>query len=185
MGLAPGTRLGVYEIVGSIGAGGMGEVYRARDSRLGRDVAVKVLPEVLATDPTALVRFEREMKALAAVSNPYIVAIYDVGKEGAIAYAVTELLDGETLAAVVARGPLPIRKALEYGVQIAKGLAAAHDRGIVHRDLKPANIFVSSVGHVKVLDFGLARSVAAVPADGATRTDTSPGVPPDATPLCR
>ena len=176
MGLAPGTRLGVYEIVGSIGAGGMGEVYRARDSRLGRDVAVKVLPEVLAIDPTALARFEREMQTLAALSNPYIVAIYDVGKEGAIAYAVTELLDGETLAALVARGALPIRKTLEYGVQIAKGLAAAHDRGIVHRDLKPANIFVTSAGHIKVLDFGLARSVAASPADGATRTDTSPGI---------
>src|SRR5687768_5774317 len=137
MSLATGTRLGSYEIVGALGAGGMGEVYRARDARLGRDVAIKVLPSLLAGDPGALARFEREMKTLAALSHPHIVAIYDVGREGATSYAVTEVLDGATLAEIAERGPVPVRKALEYGVQIARALAAAHDRGIVHRDLKP------------------------------------------------
>ncbi len=175
MPLSPGTRLGVYEVVGPLGAGGMGEVYRARDSRLGRDVAIKVLPAALATDPDALARFEREMKTLAALSHPQIIAIYDVGREGSTAYAVTELLDGHTLAEIVSRGPVPIRKAVEYGVQIARALAAAHDRGIVHRDLKPANVFVTKDGHVKVLDFGLARATA--PADdAATTANTSPGL---------
>ncbi len=128
-----------------------------------------------ANDPDALARFEREMKTLAGISHPNILAIYDVGRDGANAYAVTELLEGETLADIVARGPLPIRKALEYGTQIARALAAAHDRGIVHRDLKPANVVVTSDGHIKVLDFGLARSIAA-PADGATASTTSPGL---------
>ena len=175
MPLSPGTRLGVYEIVDSLGAGGMGEIYRARDARLGRDVAIKVLPASLAADPDALARFEREMKTLAALSHPQIIAIYDVGREGPTAYAVTELLDGQTLAKVVSRGPLPIRKAIEYGVQIARALAAAHDRGIVHRDLKPANVFVTKDGHVKVLDFGLARGAVSA-SDGATMTNTSPGM---------
>ena len=153
----------------------MGEVYRAQDARLGRDVAIKVLPPAFANDPDALARFEREMKTLAGISHPNILAIFDVGRDGANAYAVTELLEGETLADIVARGPLPIRKALEYGTQIARALAAAHDRGIVHRDLKPANVVVTSDGHIKVLDFGLARSIAA-PADGATTSTTSPGL---------
>jgi Tol biopolymer transport system component len=166
----------------------MGEVYRARDARLGRDVAIKVLPTVLATDPDALARFEREMKTLAALSHPHIVAIYDVGREpvdspgsltpGGIAYAVTELLDGETLEAIVSRGPVPIRKAVEWGVQIARALAAAHERGVVHRDLKPANVIVTNDGHVKVLDFGLARNVpsSAGAADAATISSTSRGM---------
>ena len=158
MPLSAGTRLGAYEIVAPLGAGGMGEVYRARDARLGRDVAIKVLPAAFAADPDALARFEREMKTLAGLSHPHIVAIYDVGRDGSSAYAVTELLEGETLADIVSRGPVPIRKAIEYGAQIARGLAAAHDRGIVHRDLKPANVIVTSDGHVKVLDFGLART---------------------------
>jgi Tol biopolymer transport system component len=153
----------------------MGEVYRAQDARLGRDVAIKVLPPAFANDPDALARFEREMKTLAGISHPNILAIFDVGRDGANAYAVTELLEGETLADIVARGPLPIRRAVEYGAQIARALAAAHDRGIVHRDLKPANVVVTSDGHIKVLDFGLARSIAA-PADGATASTTSPGL---------
>ena len=175
MALKAGTRLGAYEIVGPLGAGGMGEVYRARDERLGRNVAVKVLPAAFANDPDALARFEREMKTLAGLPHPHIVAIYDVGRDGASAYAVTELLEGETLAEVVARGPVPTRKAIEYGTQIARALAAAHDRDIVHRDLKPANVIITSDGHVKVLDFGLARTVTA-PADSATTLNTSPGL---------
>jgi eukaryotic-like serine/threonine-protein kinase len=175
MPLSPGTRLGAYEIVGPIGAGGMGEVYRARDGRLGRVVAIKVLPAAFANDPDALARFEREMKTLGGLSHPHIVAIYDVGRDGPSAYAVTELLDGETLADIVARGPAPIRKAIEYGVQIARALAAAHDRGIVHRDLKPANVIVTTDGHVKVLDFGLARSLSGAD-DAATTVTTSPGI---------
>src|SRR5476649_578947 len=114
MSLSPGARLGAYEITGTLGSGGMGEVYRARDARLGRDVAIKVLPAALAADPDALARFEREMKTLASLSHAHIVAIHDVGREGRIAYAVTELLDGETLAAIVERGPVPVRRALEY-----------------------------------------------------------------------
>ena len=178
MSLSPGARLGAYEITGTLGVGGMGEVYRARDARLGRDVAIKVLPAHLAVDPDALARFDREMKTLAALSHPHIVAIYDVGQDGATAYAVTELLDGDTLAAIIARGPAPVRKAIEYGVQIARALGAAHDRGIVHRDLKPANVFVTSDGHVKVLDFGLARAtmVADTSADSATMPGTTPGI---------
>jgi eukaryotic-like serine/threonine-protein kinase len=175
MPLSPGTRLGAYEIVAPIGAGGMGEVYRARDARLGRDVAIKVLPAAFATDPDALARFEREMKTLAGLSHPHIIAIYDVGHDGPTAYAVTELLDGETLADIVSRGPVPVRKAIEYGAQIARALAAAHDRGIVHRDLKPANVIITSDGHIKVLDFGLARSVTAAN-EGATAATTSPGL---------
>ena len=175
MPLSPGTRLGAYEIVGPLGAGGMGEVYRARDARLGRDVAIKVLPPAFAADADALARFEREMKTLAGLPHPHIVAIYDAGHEGSVAYAVTELLEGETLAELVARGPLPIRKAIEYGIQIARALAAAHDRGIVHRDLKPANVIVTHDGHVKVLDFGLARPTVAATTD-ATTANTAPGL---------
>jgi hypothetical protein len=175
MPLSPGTRLGAYEIIGLVGTGGMGEVYRARDTRLGRDVAIKVLPETLAADPDALARFEREMQTLAALSHPHIVSIYDVGRESQIAYAVTELLHGETLADLMARGPLPARKAIDYGMQIARALAAAHERGIVHRDLKPGNVFVGNDGHVKVLDFGLARNAATMDA-GLTMTSTRPGI---------
>ena len=159
MTLSVGARLGPYEILAPIGAGGMGEVYRARDARLDRDVAVKVLPSHLAEDPVALARFEREAKAVAATSHPNILAIFDVGQCDRIAFAVTELLDGETLRARLGAGPIPVRKAIEYAVQIAEGLAAAHDKGIVHRDLKPENLFVTKDGRVKILDFGLARQV--------------------------
>jgi serine/threonine-protein kinase len=159
MSLAPGTRLGPYEILGLLAVGGMGEVYRASDARLGRQVAIKVLPERLACEPEALERFEREARAVAALSHPNILAIYDFGSGDGLCYAVTELLEGKTLRGRLQAGPLPLRKAVDYARQIARGLAAAHDRGIVHRDLKPENLFVSQDEQVKVLDFGLVRHV--------------------------
>ncbi|MDQ5870833.1 MAG: protein kinase [Acidobacteriota bacterium] len=157
MSLSPGTRLGPYEIVAPLGAGGMGEVYRARDGRLERDVAIKVLPERVAADPGALARFEREAKAVAALSHPNILAIHDVGREGSTSYAIMELLEGATLREHLAGGTIGPRKAVEYALEIAQGLAAAHEKGIVHRDVKPENIFLTSDGRVKILDFGLAR----------------------------
>jgi serine/threonine protein kinase/tetratricopeptide (TPR) repeat protein len=157
MTLSPGTRLGRYEIVAPLGAGGMGEVYRARDGRLDRDVAVKVLPDRVAADSGALARFEREAKAVAALSHPNIVAIHDVGREGSTSYAVMELLDGATLREHLAAETIGPRQAVQYALEIARGLAAAHEKGIVHRDLKPENVFVTPAGHVKILDFGLAR----------------------------
>jgi len=170
--LAAGTKLGPYEILSPLGAGGMGEVYRARDTRLGRDVAIKVLPERLASDRDAAARFERESKAVAALSHPNILAIHDVGATSdGIAYAVTELLEGSTLRDRLEGGALPFRKCVDYGVQIAEGLAAAHERGIVHRDLKPENVFVSPDGRVKILDFGLAKAAPAIE-DTATASPT-------------
>jgi len=157
MSLAPGTRLGPYEIMALLGAGGMGEVYRARDTKLGREVAIKVLPAGLADHPEALLRFEREANAVAQLSHPNILAIHDFGREGEIVYAVMELLDGETLRARLSSGALPARKAVDLAAQIAEGLAAAHEKGIIHRDLKPENVFVTLDGRVKLLDFGLAK----------------------------
>jgi eukaryotic-like serine/threonine-protein kinase len=159
--LTPGDRLGPYRIEAPLGAGGMGEVYRARDTKLDRDVAVKVLPAQLASAPEALARFEREAKAVAALSHPGILAIHDFGHEGATAYAVMELLEGDTLRERLAGGALPLRKAVDYAGQIAQALAAAHARGVVHRDLKPENLFVTGDGRIKILDFGLARQDAA------------------------
>ncbi len=149
--------MGPYQILAPIGAGGMGEVYRARDTRLDRDVAIKVLPEHLAQNPEALARFEREAKAVAALSHPNILAIHDVGNEGGIRYAVMELLEGETLRSRLERSAPAWRKSVEIGAILADGLAAAHSKDIVHRDLKPENIFLTSDGRVKILDFGLAR----------------------------
>ena len=159
MALPGGASLGQYEIVAPLGAGGMGEVYRARHKTLDREVAIKVLPAHLAADPSALARFEREAKAVAALSHPNILAIHDFGQHRDIAYAVMELLQGETLRDRLAGGALPLRKVLQIGADIADGLAAAHDKGIVHRDLKPENIFVTADGRVKILDFGLARQI--------------------------
>ena len=157
MSISPGSRLGPYEITAKLGEGGMGEVFRARDTKLDRDVAIKVLPQHLAADAEALARFEREAKAVAALSHPNILAIFDFGRDGDTAYAAMELLDGETLRERRVAGALPPRKALEIAAQIAAGLAAAHARGIVHRDLKPDNLFLTRDGQLKILDFGLAR----------------------------
>ena len=157
MGLTPGARLGPYEIVSLLGSGGMGEVYKGRDARLGRDIAIKVLPDAFSANPDRLTRFEQEARAAAALSHPNIVAVYDVGHHDGFPFIVSELLDGETLRDRLASGPLPVRRAVEYGVHIAHGLAAAHERGIVHRDLKPENIFITVDGRVKILDFGLAK----------------------------
>jgi eukaryotic-like serine/threonine-protein kinase len=148
-----------YEVLAPLGAGGMGEVYRARDNRLHREVAVKVLPEQLASDLDALVRFEREARAIAALSHPNLLAIYDFGVDGGVSFAVTELLHGQTLRAALATGGLPWRKAADLAAALADGLAAAHSRGIIHRDLKPENVFLTAENRVKILDFGLARWV--------------------------
>jgi serine/threonine protein kinase/WD40 repeat protein len=178
--LAPGTRLGAYEILGALGSGGMGEVYRARDTRLGREVALKVLAARVATNEGARERFERESKAVAALSHPNILALYDVGLDGETAWAVTELLEGQTLRKTLLPGSLPLHKALDYAMQVGKGLVAAHEKGIVHRDLKPENLFVTRSGHVKILDFGLAKlslaeSDGSGPAGLSNEGQTEPG----------
>src|ERR1700682_4676621 len=175
MALAVGTKLGPYEILAPLGAGGMGEVYRARDKKLDRDVAVKVLPQSVAAEPDTLARFEREAKAVAALSHPNILSIFDFGNQDGIAYAVMELLEGETLRGKLNTGPVPQKQAVDYALQVAKGLSAAHEKGIVHRDLKPENLFVSRDGHVKILDFGLAKKVEAVAAQEQTSAPTGSG----------
>src|ERR1700734_2185392 len=173
MALAPGTKLGPYEIKSLVGAGGMGEVYRARDTRLSRDVALKILPESFARDADRLRRFEQETQAVAALNHPNILAIYDVGHHNSAPFLVSELLEGESLRTVLNRGPIPQRKVVEYAVQIANGLASAHDKGIVHRDLKPENLFVAKDGHIKILDFGLAKLMQRQPdPDGIGPTQT-------------
>ena len=157
MAIQAGTRLGPYEIVAPLGAGGMGEVYRARDTRLGRDVAIKVLPARFASDPDRLHRFEQEARAVAALDHPNILALHDVGTHEGAPYLVTELLEGESLRERLRDGALPSRKVVELAVQVCAGLAAAHEKGIVHRDLKPENLFITNDGHVKILDFGVAK----------------------------
>src|SRR5580765_1135363 len=157
MSLRQGTRLGSFEILGPLGNGGMGEVYRARDTRLGRDVAIKVLPETLAKDPARVVRFRREARLLASVNHPAIAAIYGVEDLEDVPCIVMELVPGETLAEKLTNGALSVEESLPIGRQIAEALEAAHEAGLVHRDLKPANIKVTPQGKVKVLDFGLAK----------------------------
>ena len=179
MGVEAGTKLGPYEVISALGAGGMGEVYRARDTRLERDVAIKVLPKGVAGDSDRLRRFEQEARAVAALDHPNILAVHDIGTHDGAPYLVTELLEGESLRQRLHAGAMPQRKAVECAEQIAHGLAAAHDKGIVHRDLKPENIFLTKNGRVKILDFGLAKLQAAhaAVADGMTiGTQTSPGM---------
>src|ERR1700730_11542265 len=159
MTLSAGTKLGPYEILAPLGAGGMGEVYRARDDRLKREVAVKVLPAELAADPERRARFEREARAASGLSHPNILTVYDIGSTDSTVYIAMELIEGGTLKDLVASGPVGTKKLLELSTQIAEGLAAAHAAGIVHRDLKPANVMVSKHGYVKILDFGLAKLV--------------------------
>ena len=157
MPFAAGSRIGPYEIVGWIGAGGMGEVYRARDPRLGREVAIKVIPETFAADPSRLRRFEQEARAAGQLNHPHILAVYDVGTHDGAPYIVSELLEGESLRSRLRGVALTSRKAIDYARQIAEGLAAAHDRNIVHRDVKPDNLFITSDGRIKILDFGIAK----------------------------
>ncbi|HXZ80557.1 MAG TPA: protein kinase [Terriglobales bacterium] len=181
MALASSTRLGPYEILSPLGAGGMGEVYRARDTRLGRDVALKILPESFAHDQERLRRFEQEARAVAALNHPNIVAIYDVGQSNGTPFLVSELLEGESLRTVLDRGPMTQRKATEFAVQVAQGLAAAHEKGIIHRDLKPENLYLTRDGHTKILDFGLAklaRGSGETDADSVTlaSSHTAPGM---------
>jgi len=179
MPLSIGTKLGPYEILAPIGAGGFGEVYRARDTRLKREVAIKVLPEAFARDPDRMARFQREAEAVAALSHPNIVVLHDVGADSGITYAVTELLEGETLRERLSRGALPWRKTAEIGAAIAEGLAAAHAKGIIHQDIKPGNLFLTGDGQVKILDFGLAQSQRPAPSQAEetrTLTDASPAI---------
>ncbi len=183
MSLSPGTRLGPYEILAPIGAGGMGEVYRAKDPRLGRDVAIKVLPASFSNDADRLRRFELEAKAAGVLNHPNITIVYDIGTDSSdgAPYVVQELLEGETLRLALSSGHLPPRTAIDYATQIAQGLAAAHDKGIVHRDLKPENLFVTKEGRAKILDFGLAKLTEVGQSGSATNlptmaSATEPGV---------
>jgi len=175
MTLAPGARLGPYEILSAIGAGGMGEVYKAKDARLDRIVAIKVLPSHVASDPDLKQRFEREAKTLAALSHPHICPVFDVGQQDGIDFLVMEYLDGQTLAQRLEKGALPLDQALQYGIQIADALDKAHRKGIIHRDLKPGNVMLTKSG-VKLLDFGLAKlqPAGAVAGMSVAATITSP-----------
>jgi TolB-like protein/Tfp pilus assembly protein PilF len=174
--LAVGSQLGPYEVLAPLGAGGMGEVYRARDRRLERDVAIKVLPEHLSADPVTLARFEREAKVLASLSHPHIVAVFDVGTDRDTAFVVMELLEGETLRERIARAPLPWAAAVDIAIDVAAGLAAAHSKNVIHGDVKPENVVVTSAGLVKILDFGLAR-FEAKPAADLNRATTLAAMP--------
>ena len=175
MALASGTKLGPYEIQSPLGAGGMGEVYRARDTRLDRTVAVKILPSHLSEDPEAKQRFDREARTISSLNHPNICTLHDVGHQDGIDYLVMEYLEGETLADRLSKGPLPIEQVLKYGVEICDGLERAHRSGVVHRDLKPGNIMLTKTG-AKLMDFGLAKAAVAsvAAASGLTVTLTTP-----------
>src|SRR6266567_3677432 len=178
MALTSGTKLGPYEIQSPVGAGGMGEVYRARDTRLERNVAIKILPAAFASDADRLERFQQEARILSSLNHPNLLSIFDVGQQNGFHFLVSELLEGETLRERLNAGPLPLRKAVDYGVQMANGLGAAHEKGIVHRDLKPDNVFITKDGRVKILDFGLAKPTSEAAGDSATMTSpaTLPGM---------
>jgi Tol biopolymer transport system component len=178
MPVSAGARLGPYEVLAPIGAGGMGEVYRARDPRLGRDVAIKVLPATFSKDPDRLKRFEQEARAAGVLNHPNVTIVYDIGQHDGAPYVVQELLEGETLRSELSGGRFPPRKAIDYAIQIAQGLAAAHEKGIVHRDLKPENLFVTKEGRVKILDFGLAKLIQIEGSQHASNlpTATEPGI---------
>jgi serine/threonine protein kinase len=187
MQLPPGTRLGRYELTGLLGAGGMGEVYRARDERLGREVAIKVLPEEVSQDRSRLLRFEHEARAAAALNHPAILAVHDFGLHEGRSYLVTELLEGETLAQRLRQGPLPLDRLLDYALQAARGVAAVHGKGIAHRDLKPENLFLTTDGRVKILDFGVAKLIepdADAPADGPRPTAATAATATALTDIC-
>jgi serine/threonine protein kinase len=172
MPLERGLSLGPYQIVGALGAGGMGEVYRARDSRLGRDVALKILRGANFRDPDLRRRFVQEANAAGALNHPNIVAVFDANLDGENPYIVSELVEGESLRKLLERGPVPLRKLLDIAVQAADGMAAAHQASIVHRDLKPENILLSREGRVKIVDFGLAKSLAPPPESGSEASMT-------------
>src|SRR5213080_4206229 len=181
MALESGTKLGPYEIILPLGAGGMGEVYRARDTRLNREVAVKVLPAHFAGDPERLRRFEQEARATGVLNHPNILVIYDIGIHDGAPYIVSELLEGQTLRHRLEESSLPVRKAVEYSIQIAHGLAAAHEKGVIHRDLKPENVFITREGRIKILDFGLAKLTEVdaeppEPGEVATQGRSAPGI---------
>ncbi|MDX1382401.1 MAG: serine/threonine-protein kinase, partial [Thermoanaerobaculia bacterium] len=177
MRLEPGSTLGHYEVISSLGAGGMGEVYRAKDTQLGREVAIKLLLEEVSRDPERLARFEREARVLAALNHPNVATLHGFERDGETHFLVMELVEGETLADRIARGPLHVDEAIPLFTRIAEGLAAAHERGIVHRDLKPANVRIAdggraSAGRVKILDFGLAKSWAGADEAGLSESPT-------------
>ena len=178
MSLAAGTKLDSYEVIGLLGAGGMGEVYRARDPVLKREVAIKILPSFVSQDPDRLRRFEQEAQAAAALNHPNILAVYQFGVFQGAPYLVSELLEGHTLRHLLQHGPMPVRKAIDHGVQIAHGLAAAHEKGIVHRDLKPENLFLTKDGRVKILDFGLAKLMQPQPDSGGDAPTQTKGTDP-------
>src|SRR5713226_1369840 len=181
MALTAGARLGPYEILSPLGAGGMGEVYKARDTRLDRTVAIKVLAQHLSSSPEVRQRFEREAKTISQLSHPHICALYDVGREGETEFLVMEYLEGETLSERLAKGPLPLEQTLRYGIEISDALDKAHRQGIVHRDLKPGNVMLTKSG-VKLLDFGLAKAMApAVPKSSLTALPTQQGLTQEGT----
>jgi len=175
MSVASGTHLGPYEILAPLGAGGMGEVYRARDTRLDRNVAIKILPREMSSDPVRKQRFEREAKTISSLNHPHICVLHDVGSQDGLSYLVMECLEGETLAKRLEKGPLPLEQVLKFGAQIADALDKAHRAGIVHRDMKPGNIMLTTTG-AKLLDFGLAKPAVAL-TSAATLTVTTPSSP--------